>query len=125
MCTLYTRFLSSLCFAWAELRKEGGGGDWEGGRRGVGGGVVGAREEEGREELLEGGFNLHMVFWPIYTGQELRQFRLYSQTNHALLKIGYGHRNKDYMAAGSTRLYQHRQGRQRQRLETNPLHLRR
>ena len=80
-----TKFLSSLCFALAELRKEGGGGDWERGRRGFGGSVAGAGEEEGGEESLEGEFNLHMVFWPIHKGQELRQFRLYSQTNHALL----------------------------------------
>ena len=36
----------------ADLRKEGGGGDWEGGRREVGGGVVGAGEEEGGRNCL-------------------------------------------------------------------------
>ena len=49
-----TRFLSSLCFALEELRKEGGGGDWEGERKGVVEGQGTGREGGGGWGLIEG-----------------------------------------------------------------------
>ena len=89
--------LSSLCLALAELRREEGREVVEGGGVGLGEGrgLVGGGEEELRE-----GFNLHMVDWPRKTGQEFATFRLYSQTIHALLMIGHGHRNKENIDVG-------------------------